>query len=135
METSEKKLVFIVDDDPLYSKVMSEFFTKEIPHLEVKLFSTGEACLHEMYLNPVAVILDYYLDSEFEYAWNGIQILKKILLAYPSSNIIIISAQENMETALNCVKQGALEYVIKNEKALWAIKKTLLDVIDDTVEY
>jgi len=135
METTENKLVFIVDDDPVYTKLIHEYLIREVPDVQIKTFPTGEACLHEMFQNPIAIVLDYYLDSEFPYAWTGEQILKKIELSFPSTSVIIISAQESMEVALNCVKQGAREYVIKNEKALSQIKKVLLDIIDDATVY
>jgi len=135
MKTTENKLLFIVEDDPLYSNALSEYLTKEIGNLEIKQFSNGESCLHEMYLNPLALIIDYYLDSQFEYAWNGIQILKKILISYPSSSIIIISVQNDLQIALNCVKNGALDYVIKNEKTFQTIQDSLLNVIDDQIQY
>jgi len=135
METTEKNLVFIVDDNPAYAKMLNTFLLKAIPNLKTKIFSTGEACLHEMYLSPMAIVLDYYLDAKFEYAWNGIQILKKLLSKDPALNVIVISAQENIEIALNCIKEGAIEYIIKNEKTLPEIQKLLLNVIDDAVEY
>ncbi len=135
MEASENKLVFIVDDDTLYAKAVSAYLLKEIPDLQLKTFTTGEACLHSLYLNPVAIILDYYLNSEFEFAWNGLQMLKKLREADPSLNVIIISSQHDMEVALNCMREGATEYIIKNESALPAIKKLMEGIFDDAIEY
>ena len=85
--------------------------------------------------NPFAVVLDYFLNTKFESAWNGIEVLKKILADYPTSNVIVISAQESMELALNCMNSGAIDYVIKNEKAMPEISKILLNLMDDEVEY
>jgi FixJ family two-component response regulator len=132
--TRENKLVFIVDDNLSYANMLNVFLLNEIPGLETMLFNTGEACLHDMYLNPLAVVLDYYLDSKVEFAWNGGQILKKILAADPSANVIVISAQDKIEIALDCVKEGAREYVMKNEKAFLEIKKIVLNIIDDAFE-
>lgn len=135
MSLPDKKLIFVVDDDPIYTKVVSEYLSKEIPNLEFKLFNTGEACLHELDLEPVAIVMDYFMNSEFENAWNGQQILKKILNINPSMSVIIISAQHDMEVALNCLRLGAFDYIIKNENALPAIKSAITNVIDETVEY
>ena len=135
MIDNENKLVFIVDDDPIFLKGLSEFLLREIPGLKVKTFATGEACMHEMHLNPMAVVLDYYLNAEFPYAWSGMQVLKKIDDSFPATRIIIMSAQKNVETAIECLRQGAIEYVTKNEKALHAIKDILMNVVDDAIEY
>lgn len=135
MTSSENKLVFIVDDDPVFTKGLEEYLSAEIPGIKTRSFSTGEACLHEMYLNPMVIILDYYLNSEFPYAWNGEEILKKIEGSFPGSKIIIISSQKNVEVAVECLRHGAYEYVTKNEKALPAIKNILLDIIDNGIEY
>ncbi len=135
METSEKKLVFVVDDDSLYTKGVSEYLRKEIPDLQIKAFSTGEACLHALHLNPSVIILDYYLNSEFEFAWNGLQMLKKILTTQPWLKVIIVSCQHEMEIALNCMKEGAADYIIKNENALPSIKKTVDALFDGAIEY
>jgi DNA-binding NtrC family response regulator len=134
MKTLENKLVFVVDDDALYTKAVSDYLLKEFPELQIQTFTTGEACLHSLSLMPVAIILDYYLNSEFEFAWNGLQLLKKMHAAYPAINIIIISAQKEVEIALNCLKEGAYEYLTKNENTLPAIKRILENIADDPIE-
>lgn len=135
MKHEAPKLVFIVDDDPVFTAALSTFLSNQIPNVDIRTFPTGEACMHEMHLNPLVIILDYILNSEFPYAWNGMQVLKKIEHSYPSTNIVIISAQENVEVALDFIRQGAFEYVMKNAKALPTIKDILMDVIDDESTY
>ena len=130
MKNEKEILVFIVDDDPIYLKTLEVFLIKEIPDVSIKTFSTGEACLHEMHLDPDILILDYYLNSEFPYAWDGIQVMKKISWHYPYTTIIMLSSQQNIETAMDSINEGAFEYVIKNEKAFLKIKNTVLNVID-----
>jgi DNA-binding NtrC family response regulator len=135
METKENRLIFIVDDNLTYAKMLGTFISAEIGGMEIRIFGTGESFLHEMHLNPFAIVLDYFLDTKFENAWNGVQVLKKILSDYPTSSVIMISAQESMELALSCMNEGAVDYVIKNDKTLPAIQKILLNLIDDAVEY
>ena len=135
MNNSDKRLLFIVDDNVSYANMAGVYLSSNLPGIETKIFTTGEACLHAMNLNPFAVVLDYFLNTKFESAWNGIEVLKKILADYPTSNVIVISAQESMELALNCMNSGAIDYVIKNEKAMPEISKILLNLMDDEVEY
>jgi two-component system, OmpR family, response regulator len=128
MEKKKDILVFIVDDDPMFLKVLENWLLKEIPDLKIKTFPTGEACLHAMEQNPDVIILDYFLDAEFPYAWNGIEVLKKINSLYPLLPVIIFSSQENIETAIKSLNEGAFEYVSKKEGGFQKIKDILLEI-------
>lgn len=130
MEKKKDILVFIVDDDPMFLKVLENWLLKEIQGLQVKTFPTGEACLHAMDMNPDIVILDYYLDAEFPYAWNGIEVLKKINSLHPQLPVIIFSSQENIETAMKSISEGAFEYVSKKEGGFLKIKDIVLDIAE-----
>lgn len=128
METKKDILIFIVDDDPMFLKVLENWLLKEIPGLRINTFPTGEACLHAMEMNPDMVILDYYLDGEFPYAWNGVEVLKKISSSNPLLPVVIFSAQDNIETAMKSLNEGAFEYVSKKEGGFQKIKELVLDI-------
>src|SRR5438270_557970 len=75
---NQKITIFIVDDDPLFLKALQLSISGKLPSAEIRIFQTGENCLQQMRLKPDIVILDYYLNSEIPYAWNGMYILKHI---------------------------------------------------------
>jgi DNA-binding NtrC family response regulator len=131
---TESLKVFIVDDDPLFGKAMEAYLHKEVEGVSIYRFQNGETCLHEMYRDPDLILLDYKLDSEFAYAWDGLQILKKINHLNPGMGVVVMSAKESVETAMNCVNQGALDYVVKNETAFGKVKQILLDLKEDVEE-
>jgi two-component system OmpR family response regulator len=133
METQDELKVFIVDDDPLFCAAMQHYLEKEMPDIRLSAFPTGEACLHEMHQDPDIVLLDYRLDSEFEYAWDGLQIMKKIHGLDPGITVVFLSSQENVETAMNCVNEGALDYVVKNEQAFGKVKDIMLGIKDELI--
>ena len=130
MKAKKEILVFIVDDDPVYLKMLEIFLLKEIADINVKIFPTGEACLHSMHLEPDILILDYFLNSQFPSAWDGIQVMKKISWNYPHTNIIILSSQQSIETAMNTINEGAQEYIVKNEKAFPKIKNSIMSLVE-----
>ncbi|MBA3706294.1 MAG: response regulator [Bacteroidetes bacterium] len=132
MEKKKDTLVFIVDDDPMFLRVLENWLLKEMPDLRIKTFPTGEAVLHSIDMNPDIVILDYFLDAEFPYAWNGIEVLKKINSLHPNLPVIIFSAQENIDTALKSINEGAFEYVSKKEGGFTKIKEIILDISERT---
>jgi DNA-binding NtrC family response regulator len=134
METARDILVFIVDDDAMFCKALENYLKNEISGLAIRSFPNGEACLHEMHLNPDVVLLDYRLDSEFPYAWDGLQVLKKIGQLDPGISVVILSAGENLEIAMDCINTGAVEYVVKNEHAFEKVKKVILNLKDEFVD-
>lgn len=121
MNFSKPKKIFIVDDDAMFSEALRDYLTRDTPH-QIRTFSTGEACLNNLNDNPDIVILDFYLDSVQKDAANGMEILQNIKHNYPDMKVIMLSSQESYATALNTIKQGALNYVSKGEKAFEQIE-------------
>lgn len=124
-------LLFIVDDDPLYTKVLEHSISDKIPSVKIKTFQTGEACLQQIKQRPDVVILDYYLDSKVSYAWNGLTILKQIKKLYPKTKVIMLSVQDSLDVAVKCIENGSFDYIPKSESAFVRINNVLLNIIGD----
>ena len=124
-------LLFIVDDDPLYSKALEYSITNKLPTIKIKTFLTGEACLQQMKLKPDVVILDYFLDSKVPYAWNGLNILKQIKMLNPKTKVIMLSSQDSLDVAVKCIDNHSFDYVSKSESAFVKINNVLKNIIED----
>jgi len=127
MTDLKPKKVFIVDDDPMLTEALSDYLTREVQH-DIKSFSTGEACLKCLDENPDVIVLDYYLDTLDKDAANGMQILQHIKTHSPNMNIIMLSSQESYLVAMQTIKKGAEQYVIKDEKAFQKIAKIIQEI-------
>lgn len=127
-------LVYIVDDDSFYAASLKKYLDTELSRIQVECFPTGEACIHAMHNKPDVVILDYFLNTEFKDAWNGIRVLKEINLRYPYTNVIMLSSQENIETVLAAIREGLYEYVVKNEYTFQRIRDMLLIVEENLLD-
>lgn len=114
MKNTKPKTIFIVDDDEVHSSLMEDYLMSKTQHKILK-FSTGEACLKELHIEPTVIILDYYLNNVNKDAANGIEILKSIKKNYPKIHVIMLSAQERYGVAMQTIKKGAEQYVIKDE--------------------
>ncbi|HAE13799.1 MAG: response regulator [Chitinophagales bacterium] len=110
-----KEIVFIVDDEPMHAQMMEDHLRSKYPHFEIHSYKTGEECVDNMDKNPGIVILDYHLDSIDKTARNGIEILNYITKQYPDTYTIMISGQDNIDVAVECMRSGAYDYVVKNE--------------------
>jgi DNA-binding NtrC family response regulator len=97
--------------------------------VKIKTFGTGESCLKKLDQKPDIVVLDYFLNSQDQHAMNGMQVLERIKLNYPDVYVIMLSGQDNMQVAVNSMKYGAFDYVIKNENALMKMQNILRNAI------
>lgn len=118
MESTVK--IFVVEDDPTYKKFLEYVFGLN-PDFEVKFFSSGNDCIKHLHLKPSIIALDYTLPD-----MSG-EVLKKVKSFNSSIQVIIVSAQEKIGTAVQLLKSGAYDYFIKNEDT----KGRLLNAINN----
>lgn len=111
----KKEIVFIVDDEPMHAQMMEDHLKAKYPSFEIFKYKTGEECNDNMDRNPSIVILDYHLDAVDKSARNGIQILEHIRRNYDNTDVIMISGQDKIEVAIECMTAGAYDYIVKNE--------------------
>lgn len=128
---SREILLFIVDDDPMYTKALEHSILDKIPNVKIKTFQTGEACLQQIKQKPDVVILDYYLDSKVSYAWNGLTILKQIKKLVPKIKVVMLSVQDSLDVAVKCIENGSYDYIPKSESAFVRINNVLQNIIRD----
>jgi CheY-like chemotaxis protein len=83
-------------------------------------FSSGEECFaHYHSLDPEIFILDYKLAETFgKDQMNGLDVLRKVKSVKPETEIIFLSGQESFEVATAAIKDGAAEYIVKDDRAL-----------------
>ena len=104
--------VFVVEDDPIFSKVM-KFKLEEEGNYEVTMFSSAEEFLKNLDLRPDIVTIDYTLPGI-----SGLELLKRITDFSQDITPIILSAQEDVEVVVQAYKNGAKDYIIKNDNAI-----------------
>jgi DNA-binding NtrC family response regulator len=126
MET-EKIKIFLVDDDALYLKSLEIEFRQKADFL-VETFPSGEECLRNISLDPDLIILDYHLDGINKNAMNGLQTLDKIKEIDPDMPVLMLSAQDKIDVAINCIHHKAFDYVVKSETAFLRLEKIITSV-------
>lgn len=122
---NEKKIkLFLVDDDALYLKLLEiEFLEKG--DFEIETFATGELCIENLSHNPDVVILDYFLDGIVKTAIDGIETLDRIKAYDKSIDVIMLSSQDKIEVAVDCMLHQASDYVVKSETAFIRLQKAI----------
>ena len=126
--TNENKIqLFLVDDDALFLKSLEIEFAQNTESA-IKTFATGELCLENISQNPDVIILDYHLNSVDENAINGLETLDRIKTANPRIPVIMLSSQDNIDVAINCMHHGAFDYVVKSETAFMGLQKIITTI-------
>jgi two-component system OmpR family response regulator len=124
MNTTNKIKLFLVDDDALFLKSLEIEFLDHAD-FEIETYSTGELCLANLSHNPDVIILDYHLDGIDLNAINGIDTLDKIKAFNPEIEVIMLSSQDKIEVAIDCMHHQAFDYVVKSETAFVRLQKII----------
>lgn len=124
-----KATILIIDDqeDILFSvkmilkKHFETILTVENPKKVIQIFSSTEIDV---------VLLDMNYRIGFEDGKEGIYLLKEIKAISPKTQIILMTAFGNVETAVEGIKLGAFDYIQKpfdNDKVLSLVKSAVVE--------
>jgi DNA-binding NtrC family response regulator len=127
MINENKIKLFLVDDDILFLKSLEIDFMQNTES-EIKTFVSGELCMENISQNPDVIILDYHLNSINKDAINGLETLKRIKAFDPEIPVIMLSSQDKIEVAVNCMKHQAFDYIVKSETAFIRLQKAITTV-------
>jgi two-component system OmpR family response regulator len=127
MINEKKILLFLVDDDVLFLKSLQIEFTQNTES-ETQTFVTGELCLESLFQNPDVIVLDYYLNSVDKNAINGLETLDRIKAINPDIPVIMLSSQDKIDVAVNCMKHQAFDYIVKSETAFLRLQRTITTI-------
>lgn len=121
--------VFLVDDDALFLKLLKVEFLQQVDFL-VETFPTGELCIEQLSSQPDIIILDYHLNGIESSAMNGLDVLDKIKSTHPEVPVVMLSSQDKIEVAINCMHHKAFDYVVKSETAFMRLQKIISTILE-----
>lgn len=114
MAAKKNQLIYVVEDNEVYNKMITGYLKKH-HYTNIKPFFSGEECVKaiENGENPEIIIQDYFLKN-----MNGLDVLRKVKKIHPASEFLFLTNNENMEVAVNTIKYGAYDYIIKDNITL-----------------
>ena len=127
MKNENKIKLFLVDDDALFLKSLEIEFIQHADFV-IETFATGELCVENLSSNPDVIILDYFLDGIDKNAKNGIETLDKIKAFSPDIPVVMLSSQDKIDVAINCMHHRAFDYVVKSETAFIRLQKIITTI-------
>ena len=127
MKNANKIKLFLVDDDVVFLKALEIEFQQH-GNFDIETYVSGELCVANLTNNPDIIILDYLLDGVDKDSMNGIQTLDLIKTFDENIPVVILSAQDKIEVAVNCMHHKALDYVVKSETAFMRLQKIINNI-------
>lgn len=141
MKEQNKKLVYIIDDEPSIQRLLMHWLKTQWNY-KVEAFAHGEEFLEKFNeVEPDLILLDIMLPDI-----DGIELLKTIKEKNKDLPVIMLSAQGSVQVALDSIKLGAFDYfpkpidnnrlepVIKNAITNYELVKKLKQLQEDIAE-
>jgi DNA-binding NtrC family response regulator len=89
----------------------------------IYLFDNGEDCLNNLHMKPDIIMVDYDMTP-----FDGLELIRKIRKIDPAIYLLLISGQKDIKVALDALRSGAFDYIIKGEEDLAMISNATAKV-------
>jgi polysaccharide export outer membrane protein len=120
METAKNFKIFLVDDDA-FNLNLTKLHLHTLGYKDVTLYENGTDCLNNLTSKPQVIFLDHHMDDLL-----GFEVMKKIKRFDSNIYVVMLSGQEDISTAVDSLKFGAFDYIIKDERSM----KRVTDVMN-----
>jgi DNA-binding NtrC family response regulator len=112
--------IFVVEDDPPLNSLISQYIRNQ-GYSMVSSYFTGEDMLANLPGNePVIIIQDYDLPGI-----NGLEVIRRCKSQNPMAEFIFLSGQGSIDIAIEAMKEGAFDYIVKDS---FAKENTILKI-------
>lgn len=123
-----KKLVYIVEDNPVQQKMLQVHFEQMLGDYSVKVFTEPEDIFSHLPEKPFAIVLDHFFSEKVKKT--GLDYLKEIRKKYSSLPVIYYTSLEDNAIREQVMKLGVEDYIIKNSASLVRLR-TALDMLNE----
>ena len=112
MKNFRNPLIFIVEDDPSFQKLIEKTL-KSYKYRNIRIFSSGNDCILKINEEkPDVIFMNYEM-----HGINGHEAMLQIQEIYPDTQFIFLSGQSDISVAIQILKDGAFDYIVKDDAA------------------
>ncbi len=115
--------IFVVEDDQFIGNLIKKALEK-MDNVDVTHFLTPEECLQQLHLNTDIVTIDYLLPG-----MNGLELMAKIKNYNADIHCIMVSGQDKLDVVIETYRQGAVDYIIKNDNAIVNLENSVRNLV------
>ena len=130
MSHAIQRRILVVDDDASYRESMSRLLwtVKETFPAQVLEAADGQCAMEILRTEPVdCVLLDHRMPGG-----NGVDWIARFLAAVAYLPIVMVTGQGDEATAVNAMKQGAVDYLVKGRIGAEALQCAVTNAIEKT---
>lgn len=114
--------IFMVEDDKWYGELL-QYHMSLNPDYKITRFETAKDCLNKLYLQPDLITIDISLPD-----MQGDKLYQKIRDIDKQVPVIVISSQEDITVAVNLLKMGVSDYLVKDESTKDLLWKSIIHI-------
>jgi len=114
--------IFIVEDDKIFSKRL-QYELSLNPDFDIHVFFDGKSLIKNLPEEPDMITLDYHLPD-----CNGGEVLEKIMSYNSEIPVLIVSAQQDVLTAVDLLKNGAYDYLVKDQDMIKRLRNIISNI-------
>ena len=118
--------IFVVEDDLLYLTLITKELEK-MGYTNIITNNTGKEAIHNLDKKPDIALLDYFLEKDF----TGMDVLKKIKKRFPETQVIFLTASDDVNIAVDTMRNGAYDYIVKGDTAFIRIRHLLKKISEE----
>nr|NQU90721.1 sigma-54-dependent Fis family transcriptional regulator [Bacteroidota bacterium] len=118
----ESLKVLVLDDEKGITEKLNRHLTKN--NFTVFEANDSRTAFQMLEKNPIDIAL---LDFMMPHDLNGIEVLKRIKAKFPTTEVIMVSGQEDIDVVIEAQRQGAIDFVRKPfnfSEILFSIERT-----------
>lgn len=115
----KEPLVYIIDRNKAYREVVQNCL-EAVQFNNIKHYDNGESCYSRLDIQADIIILDYFLGDD---TWNGIDFMTEYKRVSPKTNFIFMSSDSDLKKAVEAIKKGASDYILKSKRTIPQLAK------------
>lgn len=127
MQKQKTSTILLVEDNPVYLNLLRKELEK-LGYTDIVAFETAREAMEDLKTRPDIAFLDYWLEGNK----TGLDVMKKLKKKYPYTQIIFLTASDDVEIAVTTMRNGAYDYIVKGDTAFIRIRHLLKKISDET---
>jgi DNA-binding NtrC family response regulator len=112
----KKLTAFVVEDNIQYAEMIC-YVLNQTGLYQAYTFYSVDSCVQQLNTQPDLVVLDYHLNTSPDKK-NGDSVLNHIQQEKLNTSVVLLSGQDKISIAVNALKDGVYDYIIKNDYAI-----------------
>lgn len=114
--------IVVAEDDPWYAELLQYHLCLN-PDYRVEIVKSGKELLSKLSQKPDVITLDYSLPD-----MHGSDLLQRIKSESPGTQVVVVSGQEDIKTAVDLLQHGAYDYIVKDDDTQKRLWKTVANI-------